>query len=297
MGYRTKAESAISYSAKLLALACITTFVSSCVTLTMEPRVLVLQPDDTIRVLTLACPSVAPRGRESDARPALDPRAIRLMTWNIHKEGDAGWASDLATFGRDRDVVLLQETTLQPEIRDVLREAGFRWVMASSFAYEDYDIGVLTAARVEPIASCTQRAVEPLLRIPKSAIISWFAVAGKAQSLAVVNVHAINFTLTLGAYRAQLAALGDALAHHDGPIILAGDLNTWSGARSQALADVALTLGLTELTFADDKRTLFFGQQLDHILIRGLRVRASSAIAVTSSDHNPVTATLEWAVP
>ena len=62
----------------------------------------------------------------------------------------------------------------------------------------------------------------------------------------------------------------------------------------EAVDDVAMSLGLTEVTLADDARSLFFGQQLDHILIRGLRVLASKAIVVTSSDHNPVTATLQW---
>src|SRR5262249_26992161 len=119
--------------------------------------------------------------------------------------------------------------------------------------------------------------------------------AGNPSTLVVVNVHAINFTLSIDAYRAQFAALGNVLAMHDGPIILAGDLNTWSTARQEAVGDVARRFGLTGVTFDDDQRALFFGNQLDHIYIRGLRVLASSAIAVTSSDHNPVAVTLRSA--
>ena len=113
----------------------------------------------------------------------------------------------------------------------------------------------------------------------------------------MVNVHAINFSLSIDAYREQLSALGDALATHDGPIIFAGDLNTWSAGRRRAVDDVAARLGLTEVSFPDDKRTLFFGNQLDHILTRGLRVVTATAIEVTSSDHNPVTVTLQRADP
>ena len=290
-----KSGSAISYIGRWLALACLLPLVSSCVTLTEEPRALVLEPDDSIRVSALACPAVSPRASASPARAALDPRAIRIMTWNIHKEDDAGWARDLSALGREHDLVLLQETTLRQDLRDALRGDGLRWVMASSFGYEGYDVGVLTAARAEPLASCTQRVVEPWLRLPKSAVISWFAVAGKAQSLAVANLHGINFTLTVRAYRAQLAAIADALAMHDGPIIFAGDFNTWSDARSKVVADLAARLGLAEVTLSDDRRTLFLGAPADHIFIRGLRVRESAAIPVTSSDHNPVTATLQWA--
>jgi endonuclease/exonuclease/phosphatase (EEP) superfamily protein YafD len=54
----------------------------------------------------------------------------------------------------------------------------------------------------------------------------------------------------------------------------------------------ARRLGLTEIAFTDDRRRLFFGHQLDHIYTRGLDVVTSSAITVTSSDHNPVMATL-----
>ena len=296
-GGAPKAASANSYGAiaRWLAVAATTPLVCACITLTAEPRALVLQPDGAIRALTLRCPSDGVHARAADRSPVLDPQSIRLATWNIHKEQDPGWQDDLAALGRQSDIVLLQETTLQPPMREALRAAELHWVMASSFAYGNYDIGVLTAARVEPVESCTQRIVEPLLRLPKSAVISWFALAGSSKTLAVVNVHAINFSLSIGAYREQMAALADVLAGHDGPIIFAGDLNTWSDARKEIVDDLAVRLGLTEVTQADDKRALFFGRQLDHILVRGLRVLASKAIVVTSSDHNPVTATLRWA--
>jgi endonuclease/exonuclease/phosphatase (EEP) superfamily protein YafD len=188
--------------------------------------------------------------------------------------------------------VLLQEVVLQDSLRHVIEEAGLRWVMASSFLYRGNDIGVLTAARVVAQANCTERVVEPLIRLPKSAAISWFRVAGSSPALAVVNVHAINFSLSLESYRAQFAALGDALAAHQGPIIFGGDLNTWTDARGDAVAEVAARLRLTEIRFAEDKRTLFLGKQLDHLFIRGLEVVDAAAIPVTSSDHNPVAATL-----
>ena len=109
--------------------------------------------------------------------------------------------------------------------------------------------------------------------------------------LEALEAHVVS--LSIDDYRAQLAALGDVLAAHDGPIVLAGDLNTWTAARKDAVGDVARRLGLSEVTFVDDRRALFFGRQLDHIFVRGLRVLASTAIAVTSSDHNPVAVTLQ----
>jgi len=281
--------------ARWVVLAVAAGLLSACVTLTADPRALVLQPDGAIRALTLACPPPLAE-RNASVSPELDPRSIRIATWNIHKEGDPGWERDLGTLIAGNDIVLLQETTLALAMLDALHDADLRWIMASSFIFGGVDIGVLTASQVPPVASCTQRAIEPLLRLPKSAIISWFAVDGRAQRLAVVNLHAINFTLSLEEYRAQFTALADVLAAHDGPIIFAGDFNTWSDARKEVVREVAQRLMLSEVKFAEDRRTLFFGNQFDYILVRGLEVVSSDAIDVKSSDHNPVTATLAWPV-
>jgi endonuclease/exonuclease/phosphatase (EEP) superfamily protein YafD len=196
--------------------------------------------------------------------------------------------------------MLLQETVLQPPLRDILDDSGLRWVMASSFLLGADDNGVLTATRIAPIASCVQRAVEPLIRIPKSAVISWLPITdtrtdtrtGSRETLAIANVHSINFELAPDAYRAQLEALADALAGHRGPIIFAGDFNTWNDARDGVVAEIAARLGLTELTLRVDQRAVFFGRHLDHIFIRGLQLIDVGAIPVTSSDHNPLATTL-----
>lgn len=279
----------------LVAASLLTVCVSGCITLTAEPRALLEHNGGGVEVRASDCRAAraaASVARTSDLSSGLDPRAIRVFTWNIHKEGDRGWQSDLTAFSASNDIVLLQETVLQDSLRRLIEGAGLRWVMASSFLYRDVDIGVLTATRIAPIASCTQRIVEPLLRLPKSAVVTWFPIAGRAQTLAVVNIHAINFSLSLGAYRAQFAAIGDALADHDGPIVVAGDFNTWTDRRTEAVRELAERLGLTEVAFADDRRRVFFGHELDHILTRQMAVVASSAMPVTSSDHNPVAATL-----
>jgi endonuclease/exonuclease/phosphatase (EEP) superfamily protein YafD len=111
----------------------------------------------------------------------------------------------------------------------------------------------------------------------------------------VVNVHAINFTLTTGAYREQMAAIGDVLATHRGPIVFGGDLNTWSEARMAIVQDLAARLDLTEIRLPDDRRALFLGKPADHLYVRDLEVTAAQAFPVTSSDHNPVAATLRYA--
>jgi endonuclease/exonuclease/phosphatase (EEP) superfamily protein YafD len=288
-------------SSVLLAVLC------GCITLTVEQRAVVSVPGGTPRVMTLKCGAVdrvLQAAAEGEAADALDRRPLRLLVWNIHKQGDSGWERDLSGFAAASDVMLLQETVLQPPLRDILEDSGLHWVMASSFLLGADDNGVLTATRIAPIASCTQRVVEPLIRIPKSAVISWLPItntwtdagadarAGSKETLAIANVHSVNFELAPDVYRAQLEALADALAGHRGPIIFAGDFNTWNDARDAVVAEIAARLGLTELNLRVDQRAVFFGRHLDHIFIRGLQLIDVGAIPVTSSDHNPLAATL-----
>ena len=270
---------------------------AGCVVLTEDPRALVDHPD-RIEVRTSRCEDAVQQVRSwtppKSADAALDPARIRVLTWNIHKEGDPGWQDDLARFAAGNDIVLLQEATLIDPLQRVLHDAGLRWVMASSFIYLDVDIGVLSATRVPFVAHCTQRVTEPLLRLPKSSVVTWLPIAGSTRTLAVANVHSINFALLLDEYEAQFDGVAQALAQHDGPIILAGDLNTWTDARFAALDRLARQLGLTAIPFAGG-RSKFLGREVDHILVRGLEVTSAASIAVRSSDHNPVTAVLRFA--
>ncbi len=278
----------------VLALLPTLSLLASCVTLTAEPRALLLESDRAVSVRSIPCDKAAQAASDADVRPGqtLDPEAIRIVTWNIHKQEDPGWRADLDRFVAASDIVLLQEVVLREPLRESIESAGLRWTMASSFLYFDEDIGVMTAARVAPVAICTSRVVEPLLQLPKSSLVSWYALRGTAERVAVVNVHAINFSLTLPEYREQFERLVAALAAHRGPLVFAGDLNTWTDARWEVVQEAARKLGLSAIGFANDHRTLFLGRQLDHILVRGLEVVDAEVIRVTSSDHNPVRARL-----
>jgi endonuclease/exonuclease/phosphatase (EEP) superfamily protein YafD len=85
------------------------------------------------------------------------------------------------------------------------------------------------------------------------------------------------------------------LARHDGPVILAGDFNTWSVARRRAVDAIALRLGLRAVSLDPDERSRFLGEPVDQIYYRGLVPGAASAVPVRSSDHNPVSAVFRLA--
>ncbi len=224
--------------------------------------------------------------------PALEPTAISLITWNIHKNADPGWDSDLALFAASHDLVLLQEAHLEPSITNVLETFGHQWILASAFGLAGRDTGVMTASTVAPRSACVLREVEPLLRLPKSAIVSRYPLRGRHDTLAVANIHSINFALARGAYQAQLEAVISELASHQGPIVFAGDLNTWTAGRKAVLESVASRLGLEEVRLERDVRKRFFWNQVDYVFIRGLGVVNARVIEVDSSDHHPVSVVL-----
>jgi len=264
---------------------------AGCITLTQTPRA-ILRDGPTPVVRALPCASPRPLQASLAASAPLDPHAIRIVSWNIHKQADAGWLRDLKRLAMQSDVLLLQEAVLDLPIRALIDAEGFAWAMASSFEFGGEDIGVITASRAPPQEVCTLRADEPVLHIPKSAVVAQYALRDRAQTLVVANVHAINFSLSLGAYRKQLDALADAVAPHRGPLIVAGDLNTWSAGRAAALKEFASRLRLTEVSLPAHGRSRFLGREVDHIYVRGLAPIAARTVNVTSSDHNPVLATL-----
>ena len=243
----------------------------------------------------LPCAGGTPTADKTRLAPALPRPTVRVLSWNLHKNDDPGWDADLARFAAQSDLLLIQEALLTPELTRVVRDAGYDGLLAGSFTLKGRETGVLSAARVAPASACVQRAFEPLLRLPKAAAITRYEIGAVDQTLAVANVHAINFTLGLGDYRAQLQAVAQELADHRGPMIVAGDFNSWSASRVEVLAEVMRSLGLAEVLPETDTRSRFMGQQLDHVYVRGLDVVNVAAPQVQSSDHNPVLATLRLA--
>jgi endonuclease/exonuclease/phosphatase (EEP) superfamily protein YafD len=243
----------------------------------------------------LPCTGGATTAYAGPATAPLPGPELRVLSWNLHKNEDPGWDTDLARFAAASDLLLIQEAALTPGLQRALLDAGYDWLLASAFLWRDRALGVLSAARVRPASACVQRSFEPLLRLPKAAVIARYALQGTAHTLAVANVHSVNFTLGLAAYRAQLEAIARELAGHRGPVIVAGDLNTWSAPRLAIVHDVMQRMGLVSVLPGVDTRSRFLGHQVDYLFVRGLEVVSAEAPEVTSSDHNPVLATLRVA--
>lgn len=219
---------------------------------------------------------------------AIDPAGFVLFNWNIKKNSRQGWRKDLASLAHGADIVTLQESRYTDELQAVLAEGGYRWELAASFLYRGRETGVLTAAKAAGDASCVSRVAEPWVDVPKMALASLFPVAGGAGKLLVVNAHLVNLGVAEGRYSSQLDELERLMAAQVGPLVLAGDFNTWSGGRQGAVAAMVESLGLREVVYDEGEPAAFFGSHVDHVFYRGLTVRASRAIRVDSSDHFPL---------
>lgn len=219
---------------------------------------------------------------------ALDPESISVLNWNIYKGTKTGWARDFRRYTGQADIVLLQEAPLGSELRQLLAGAHRFWGMNSAFSYNGVECGVLMASTVPPLKSCGLRHPEPLISLPKTALITRYALNGSADELVVANVHGINFTLGTAAYRRQLTGLANVLRSHSGPMIVAGDFNDWSKGRTAALKALMEDLGLSPVPFALSQRTTFFNRPIDHMYYRGLELLAATVHPVDSSDHNPL---------
>ena len=210
------------------------------------------------------------------------------MTWNVLKERKGRWSEDYARLSRNRDIVLLQEAHLTRPLRDLLDRSGYHWYMTRAFDYQGAATGVLTAGKSPASGACLSRLTEPLIRVPKSALLTRFPLEGSSEELLVANLHGVNFTLGTRHYRAQLETLERAMAGHTGPMVLAGDLNDWSQGRDEILSLVGQRLHLIPVKLKGDERSIYWGRPVDHVFYRGLEVVQAQAIRVTSSDHNPL---------
>lgn len=236
---------------------------------------------------------------------ALGP-VIRLLSWNIFKARRPGFASDFETLTHDRDLVLLQESVLNaPSDRLFVDGGRLEWVMARSFreARTRREHGVKTGATAPAIASSSWRSphAEPLSRTRKMLLATRYPIAAPGlaatQTLLVLNMHAINF-VSADKYRRHLEQLAGALDGHAGPLILAGDFNTWNLQRRDSFFGVTREARLNEAPLARRARVAQMSMHLDHVMYRGLNLRLAASLEhVRSSDHAPITATFDCPPP
>ncbi|NVD07303.1 endonuclease/exonuclease/phosphatase family protein [Vibrio sp. JPW-9-11-11] len=226
----------------------------------------------------------------SSAKVLDDQGRLNVLVWNIYKQNKPSWKSSLETLTQNTQLVLLQEASLTPELIDWI--AHHQWFGSQVDAFKAFQTsaGVLNLSYDTPSKACAYTELEPWLRLPKSALYAVYPLSD-GQQLAVVNIHAVNFTYGIKEYRRQLSVLANDLERHQGPMIVAGDFNSWSNERLAVMKQTFEHLALVEVRYQPDNRTQFMtGLALDHMFYRGLTLDTAEAPNSDASDHNPLLA-------
>lgn len=224
----------------------------------------------------------------------IDQNHFKVLVWNIHKAGDPGWLQNLKKYAIHRDFLLLQESTQKVLHNPVLDKQFPHRLYASSFRYQNKSSGVSIFSRFNPESYCAGMVPEPWIKIPKVGVAEFFPIKNHLPLL-VINIHAINFELKPTNYRKQVKQLMEVLHQYKGPVILAGDFNAWNTYRHHFLQKITTQYGLQEVKFYPDYRLRFWGNPLDYVYIRGLKVEKATTEQTQSSDHNPLL--LELSLP
>jgi endonuclease/exonuclease/phosphatase (EEP) superfamily protein YafD len=232
--------------------------------------------------------SIANKEAETEA---LNPDGFRLLNWNVLKGLRQDWRNDFERLSGASDIVALQEAQLHEDFHAGLEDSELHWDLTTAFHYGDAETGVLTGSGVKPGASCSLHATEPLIRIPKTALVTEYPIQGTDETLLVANIHMINFSFSTHKYRQQIVELNKVIKHHNGPMIIAGDFNTWSRKRMAIINNMVSGLGLSAVEYDDDHRLTVFGNPVDHVYFRGLETIHANTESVESSDHNPMMVT------
>lgn len=230
---------------------------------------------------------------------ALDPNHVRVLVWNVYKASLPGWWDDFLPLVADHDIVLLQEGWWGPDTEGRWAGLGFDWWMGVAFesAWSDGDpaTGTIVGGRatLRGVVSRHSRYLEPVIGTPKTHCLGRFPLEGLEEDLLVVSVHGINFRLGLTAFADQLRLVMQDAANHRGPAIVAGDFNSWSEERTDALfasmanARFASLYPRSTNVAPADGRTLSGEYYLDHAFVRGLETVGEPEVltGIDSSDH------------
>ena len=215
-----------------------------------------------------------------------------MLCWNVHKNNqkDPGFQSFLhkEVERRGIDIILFQEASFRNNNHFEL--ADFSYDAAANLEFRREFYGVLTASKMESsyAKAYLSEGRESVLGPHKSLLLSNYLFED-GSSLLILNVHAINFRENQR-YTKELERFLDLLKEHKGPMILAGDFNSWNKQRMDKLQKVAQRLSLTTVPFEKTgKVKSFMGKALDFVFYRELELLEAEVMDEHKlSDHNPL---------
>lgn len=219
-----------------------------------------------------------------------------VLCWNSAKLTlNAPYKKLLKTLIEDEriDFLLLQE--VKKSLAEELDISDYSYVLSPNIQTRKHIFGVLSAFKIscEDELSLLTKKRELAYATHKVTLITKHNMSKNTQMM-IVNLHAINFVKNSDFYN-ELNSIKAVIRLHKGPIIVAGDFNTWNVKRVNYLKEFTHDLSLIEVGFSDDKHVKkVFSNSLDYIFYRELKLTDSKVIDTKKiSDHNPIIASFE----
>jgi endonuclease/exonuclease/phosphatase (EEP) superfamily protein YafD len=231
---------------------------------------------------------ILPNHQLSVNKSLIDHTSFSVLVWNIYKQKRADCIDILEQYANTTKLILLQEAQNTPQLLSFISKHHKVADHVPTYCFNDIYAGVMTITESLPSALLSFREKEPLIRVPKSALITIYPIAHSKKQFLVANVHAVNFSIGVKIYRQQIHMLLNHIKEHNGPIILGGDFNAWSQQRLNLLYDLIHSIGLRSVNFTIDNRKTFMGRPLDFVFYRGLQLETAEIINTKTSDHNPL---------
>lgn len=229
----------------------------------------------------------------SAEKTAVTGDELRVTVWNIYKGESDEAKQELEALKNESDLLLLQEVYLSNVIESRWGlDTVFEWIFASAWRRTGGPTGTAIIGRVAPVyeESLISQDTEPFANTPKSSVLAEYAIEGSDQTLLVVSTHALNFTF-IGPFERQLYQIAEKVKNHQGPLIWAGDFNTWNWGRWNKLYEVTGELGLAPVQVLKQERFLV----LDHIFVRGFEFEHLELLKDwKTSDHWPMKVNLRF---
>lgn len=213
---------------------------------------------------------------------------LNILVWNIFKQKRIDCLNILDKYINKTTLVLLQEAQATPQLINFIHLHKKIADQVPAYCFNDIYAGVMTISDQLPISSVSFKEKEPFIRIPKSALLTQYPLQNTHRTLLVINIHAVNFSFGVKIYRQQINMLLNKVNEHDGPVIMAGDFNSWSRQRLTLLYHLIRRMNLKAVNFSFDIRKTFMGRPLDFVFYRDLRIECSEIINTNASDHNPL---------
>ena len=178
-----------------------------------------------------------------------------ILCWNVAKLTlHSSYQEYLKSIIEDDsvDILLLQE--VKKSLATELELCDYSYILSPNIQTNKHIFGVLTAFKIscEDELSLLTKKRELSYATHKVTLITRHKIS-QDDELVIVNLHAINFVKNSD-FHTELENIRLTIKSHKGPMIVAGDFNTWNVKRVEFLREFTYDLSLTEVYFNDNSK-------------------------------------------